>query len=106
MATKKQIEANRRNAQKSTGPTSPEGKAASSMNALKTGLYAASEVLPWENAAEYEQLIARFYQDHRPATALACQYVDELIYCTWNIRRLRRAEGNLSSSFTTNASAR
>ena len=92
MATKRQIEANRRNARKSTGPNSPEGKAASSMNALKTGLYAESEVLPWESREAYQQLIARFYADHRPATALACQYVDEMVYCTWNLRRLRRAE--------------
>jgi hypothetical protein len=95
MASKRQIEANRRNALKSTGPKSPEGKAVSSMNALKTGLYAESEVLPSENPAEYEQLIARYYADHKPATALACQYVDEIIYCTWNLRRLRRAETQL-----------
>ena len=95
MASKRQIEANRRNAQKSTGPKSPEGKAASSMNALKTGLYAESEVLPSENPADYEKLIASFYADHKPATALACQYVDEIIYCTWNLRRLRRAEAQL-----------
>jgi hypothetical protein len=95
MASKRQIEANRRNAQKSTGPTSPEGKAVSSMNALKTGLYARSEVLPSESPAQYQELIARYYADHKPATALACQYVDEIIYCTWNLRRLRRVESEL-----------
>ena len=42
MSTRRQIEANRRNAQKSTGPPSVTGKAASSMNALKTGIYAKS----------------------------------------------------------------
>jgi len=95
MASKRQIEANRRNAQKSTGPKSPEGKAVSSMNALKTGLYAVSEVLPTENPAKYQELIARYYADHKPETALACQYVDEIIYCTWNLRRLRRVESEL-----------
>lgn len=40
-ATQKQIEANRRNAQLSTGPTSDEGKAASSRNAWKTGQHSA-----------------------------------------------------------------
>ena len=95
MATQKQIDANRRNAQKSTGPRSPEGKASSSMNALKSGLHAESELLPYEDAATYDALIARFYADHNPATALECEYLDEIIYCTWILRRLRRAEAQL-----------
>jgi hypothetical protein len=37
MSTEAQINANRLNAQKSTGPRTPEGKAASSLNALKSG---------------------------------------------------------------------
>ena len=40
MSSKAQIAANRRNAQKSTGPRSVEGKAKSRMDALKTGIYA------------------------------------------------------------------
>ena len=57
MSTLRQIEANRRNAQKSTGPTSVTGKAASSMNALKTGIHAKSLVLPTENLSELEELV-------------------------------------------------
>ena len=45
MATEAQINANRRNAQKSTGPRSPEGKAATSRNALKHGLCAEKHLL-------------------------------------------------------------
>src|SRR5207245_1575648 len=41
----KQIEANRRNAEKSTGPTSPEGKFAVRLNALKHGLLARETVI-------------------------------------------------------------
>ena len=62
MSTLRQIEANRRNAQKSTGPTSVTGKAASSMNALKTGIHAKSLVLPSEKPADLEQLIDEYYQ--------------------------------------------
>ena len=68
MSSQRQIEANRRNAQKSTGPTSVTGKAASSMNALKTGIHAKSLVLPSEKLADLEQLIEEYYNRHNPAT--------------------------------------
>lgn len=49
----KQIEANRRNALHSTGPTTPEGKQASRLNALKHGLRAKNVIIPGqENPAE------------------------------------------------------
>ena len=67
MSTLRQIEANRRNAQKSTGPTSVTGKATSSMNALKTGIHAKSLVLPTEILANLQQLIDEYYQSHRLA---------------------------------------
>jgi hypothetical protein len=92
MSTLRQIEANRRNAQKSTGPTSVTGKAASSMNALKTGIHAQSLVLPCENQAELEQLIEDCYRSLRPTTPEARIFVDDFIYCEWNLRRLRAAE--------------
>src|ERR1019366_1711133 len=74
MSTIRQIEANRRNSEKSTGPTSVTGKAVSSMNAFKTGIHAKSLVLPSEHLADLEQL------------------VDDLIYCEWTLRRLRAAD--------------
>ncbi len=46
MATEKQIAANRRNAQKSTGPKSDAGKAKAKFNALKHGMTADTAVLP------------------------------------------------------------
>ena len=52
MATIKQIDANRRNAQNSTGPQSPEGKQTTALNALKTGLYATAELIPGERAED------------------------------------------------------
>jgi hypothetical protein len=84
MSTLRQIEANRRNATKSTGPTSATGKAASSMNALKTGIHAKSLVLPSEKLADLELLIAEYYQRHHPASphrrasAEACRCSDAL----------------------------
>ena len=92
MSTLRQIEANRRNAQKSTGPTSVTGKAASSMNALKTGIHAKSLVLPTEDPAELEELVEDSYRSFHPTTPDARSLVDEFIYCEWTLRRLRAAE--------------
>ena len=92
MASQAQIEANRRNAQKSTGPTSVTGKAVSSMNALKTGIHAKSLVLPSEKLADLEQLIDDYYRRHQPDSPEARLYLDEVIHCEWLLRRYRTAE--------------
>ena len=92
MSTLRQIEANRRNAQKSTGPTSVTGKAASSMNALKTGIHAKSLVLSTEDPAELDELVEDSYRSFNPTTPEARSLVDEFIYCEWSLRRLRAAE--------------
>jgi hypothetical protein len=62
------------------------------MNALKTGIYAQSLVLPSENLADLEQLIDEWYQRHNPNTPEARSLVDDLIYGEWLKRRLRAAE--------------
>src|ERR1035441_1283880 len=95
MSTLRQIEANRRNAQKSTGPTSVSGKATSSMNALQTGIHAKSLVLPTEKLADLQQLIDEYYQSHHPASPEARIMLDEIIRCEWTLRRLGVAETQL-----------
>src|ERR1017187_3999144 len=95
MSTFRQIESNRRNAQKSTGPTSVTGKAASSMNALKPGIHAKSLVLPTEKLADLQQLIDEYYQSHYPASPEARIMLDEIIRCEWTLRRLGAAETQL-----------
>src|ERR1017187_6481854 len=95
MSTLRQIEANRRNAQKSTGPTSVTGKAASSMNALKTGIHAKPLVLPTEKLADLELLIDEDYHSHHPASPEARALIDDLIRCEWTLRRLHVAEAQL-----------
>ena len=54
MSTKAQINANRQNAQKSTGPQTDEGKAVVSQNAVSPGLFAAEAVITGEDPADYE----------------------------------------------------
>src|ERR1041385_7588548 len=95
MPTQAQLNANRLNAQKSTGPTSPEGKAASSLNALKTGIDAWSHIIPGEDPAELEALTAAFRNHYQPAGPVELSLVDTLISTEWIQRRLRRIEAQL-----------
>src|ERR1039457_835576 len=79
MSTLRQIEANRRNARKSTGPASVTGQAVSSMNALKTGIHAKSLILPTEKLADLEELIEEYCRHHQPVSPEARLLVDDLI---------------------------
>ena len=95
MRTEKQIAASRANGRKSNGAATPDGKARIVAANLKSGVYAESETLPWENAKDLEQLKAEYYDHHKPASPEARLLVDELITCEWTLRRLRRADSNL-----------
>ena len=95
MATQSQIDANRQNAQKSTGPRTEAGKAVSRFNALKTGIHAESEVIPGEDPAELEKLADDYHQRFVPATPEEGFLVDSLVDADWQMRRLRKARAQL-----------
>jgi len=95
MATNAQIQANRLNAQKSTGPRSEEGKAASRFNALKFGIEARSRVIPGENPDQLETLTRAYHEHLQPANPLEGFLVDSLIGADWNRRRFSRIEAQL-----------
>src|SRR5471030_601018 len=95
MATQTQIEANRRNALHSTGPRSAEGKAASSMNAFKTGIDAESSVIPGEDAAALAALTERFHQDCQPQTEIESLLVDNIVRAAWRLRRFDRIDAEI-----------
>ncbi len=92
MATTAQINANRRNALKSTGPRSAAGRAVSRFNALKTGIYGREQVIRGESAATLDALAAEYHERWRPATPEARALVDSLVSSEWLLRRLRKAE--------------
>jgi len=92
MATAKQIAANRRNAQRSTGPRTPEGKTAAAHNALKTGLYARGNIIGSESVAQLQLLEAQFTAEYLPATPTERSLVDSLIHTEWMLRRYRWLE--------------
>jgi len=95
MATLKQIEANRRNALKSTGPRTPEGKAAASLNALKHGLRARRAVLPGENQEEFHQLCDDLEAEWQPETRSEQFYVEQMAVSQWKLTRMEVAEHDL-----------
>jgi hypothetical protein len=87
MATKKQIAANRRNAKKCTGPKTPEGKAASSMNALRHGLRARTVVLPGESQEEFDKIFAGLQDLYQPQNVAEQYLVDQAVIAQWMLVR-------------------
>jgi hypothetical protein len=95
MPSEAQLRANRANALKSTGPRSVEGKAVSRFNALKHGMDAASVVLPGEDIAEYEAMVASYQEELQPETPSERFHVDTMIQANWQKQRLLRAQTEL-----------
>ena len=96
MATQKQIEANRQNALKSTGPKSEAGKAASSANALSHGLSASLDaVLPDEDADAFARLRQGVIADLAPAGALQGALAERVAVLLWRLDRAARLEAQL-----------
>jgi hypothetical protein len=88
MSTQKQINANRKNAQKSTGPRTAEGKAAVSHNAVKHGIFTNSVVFG-ENEADYEAFHDNMLAELDPVGAVETTMAERIISLWW---RLKRAE--------------
>jgi hypothetical protein len=92
MATPAQILANQQNAQKSTGPKTPEGKAASAANATKHGLSSAFTVLAHEDQDEFDELLQGLRDEHQPTTHHQGFLVDHLAKTQWLLARAQRLE--------------
>jgi len=88
MMTKAKVEANRRNAQKSTGPRTPSGKAVASMNALKHGLCAHTPVVPGEDPAEFSTFAAGWVDHLQPSDPHQSSLAEQVILAAWQLRRV------------------
>jgi len=95
MSSKLQIAANRRNAAHSTGPCSVQGKATSSRNSLKTGIYAESAIIRGEEEKDLKLLIAEYFSRFQPATPEDRALLDTLVHCESLLRRFRRIEAEI-----------
>ena len=92
MTTNAQMKANRKNAKKSTGPRTEEGKSRAAKNALKHGLLARDTVLPGEDPADFDRQLSALEADIHPANSLEFELVRQIAHAQWRMRRLTRLE--------------
>jgi hypothetical protein len=93
MAAQKQIKANRRNAQKSTGPRTAEGKAAVSKNAVRHGLFTDSPI-GGENPLDYEVFHNEMLADIAHVGAVETMLAERIISLLWRLRRAERMQNH------------
>jgi hypothetical protein len=98
MSSLKQIEANRRNALKSSGPTTPEGKERSRRNALRHGLTAETVITTLEDAEDYQAFEAAVIADYDAESAVERELVLRLASVLWRLRRATGIETTLLES--------
>ncbi len=98
MVTEAQIAANTANAQLSTGPITPEGKARSAGNATKLGFYAKQAVLLTEEDHQaFEALTVAFRFELHPAGPVERAIYTQIVLAAWNIERANRLEATLAA---------
>lgn len=92
MSSPAQIIANRQNAAHSTGPKTPEGRAASGQNATRHGLTGRFAVLAHESQDDFDALVAAIAGEHRPEGDTETFLVDQMIQARWKLLRIERLE--------------
>jgi len=92
MASVAQIQANRSNAQKSTGPRTAAGKERASRNALKHGLLAREAVIPGEDPEEFELFREGMIDELAPVGAVETMLAQRVVSLSWRLRRAERLQ--------------
>jgi hypothetical protein len=92
LISENQQKANRRNAQHSTGPKTPEGKAAIRFNALTYGLRTRATVLPHEKPEDYDRLWDELEADWQPQTRTERCYLETMVTSQWLLARVAESE--------------
>jgi hypothetical protein len=95
MTTLKQIEANRRNSRRSTGPRTRTGKAESKLNAMKHGLLAADLVVRGEDPVAFAGVLKNLVDEYQPQGPLEEHLVERVAVCMWRLRRVYRVEAEI-----------
>jgi hypothetical protein len=95
MTSLRQIEANRHNALKSTGPKTEAGKQRSRCNALRHGFTAETVIEPLENPEEYRTFEDAIVSEYLPQTLVEEELVHRLASLFWRLRRATSIETGL-----------
>ena len=95
MSSFRQIAANRRNARKSTGPTTEDGKRRSRCNAVRHGLTAETVIGALEDAEDYQAFEAAIMADYDAQSAVERELVLRLASLLWRLRRATTIETGL-----------
>jgi hypothetical protein len=103
MSSLKQIAANRRNALKSTGPVTPEGKNRSRCNAVRHGLTSETVIAALEDAEDYQAFEATVIADYDAESAVERELVLRLASVLWRLRRATGIETAIFESVTAEA---
>jgi hypothetical protein len=95
MISQKQLEANRRNAQRSTGPRTDEGKERSSRNNLRHGLTGQISVLPSEDREAHDRFVNALIDSLKPETPMEQQLAQSIAEDSWRLNRVCALETNI-----------
>jgi hypothetical protein len=95
MATKAQIAANRRNAEKSTGPRTDEGKAAVAQNAVKHGLSGRVDVIKGEDQAEFDRHREALLAELKPRGVVETLLAERAASLSWRLKRVERMQNEV-----------
>lgn len=95
MTSQAKIDANRENAKRSTGPKTPEGKAASRMNAVKHGLLASFPLIPGEEGDRLLEYREAMIKTLKPEGELEMHLVERIVLLSWRMRRAARVEAEI-----------
>jgi hypothetical protein len=102
MTTSRQLEANRANAQLSTGPRTGEGKTASSRNARSHGLCSRQLYIPAGERPAFDEMFESLHAEILPRGEIQAQLFERLIHASWNLRfaRIKLAEAQAQDDET------
>jgi hypothetical protein len=95
MTSPSQIEANRANAEHSTGPATAAGKAAVRFNATRHGLTSQVACMRWEDRAAFDKFCAAMVAEYKPEGVVETQLAQAIAEDNWRLNRARAIEHNI-----------